>query len=115
MTLVWNFSGQASPQVSGLPLGAELGWVMAALKAILVGAFEVEAGRVAGSLGLDQCCSGDWVLREMKVSVGDSPWVVAEATWASDTVGRAEESAYHGHTRGPGVPSARVTNNSKIT
>lgn len=115
MTLVWNFARQASPEVSGFPLGAELGWVMAALKDAPVGAVLVEAGWVSGSLGLDQSCSGVWVLREMKVSVGASCWVVAEATWASGTAGRAEGAAYHFHTRDPGVPSARVVNNSKFT
>lgn len=58
MTLVWNFAGQVSPEVSGLPLGAELGQVLAALKAALVMAFLVEVGWVSGSLGLDQSCSG---------------------------------------------------------
>lgn len=88
--------------------------MMAALKDALVGAVLVEAGWVSGSLGLDQSCSGVWVLREMKVSVG-ACWVVAEATWASGTAGRAEGAAYHFHTRDPGVPSARVVNNSKFT
>lgn len=58
MTLVWNFAEQVSPEVSGLPLRAELGQVLAALKAALVMAFLVEFGWVSGSLGLDQSCSG---------------------------------------------------------
>lgn len=85
---------------------------MAALKAALVVAFLVEAGWFSGSLGLDQFCSfGVWVLKEMRVSVGAPCLVVVEATWASDTGGRAE--ADHSHTRGPVVPSVRVANNSK--
>lgn len=115
MTLVWNFDGQTSPEVAGLPLGVELGQVVAALKAALVVAFLVEAGWVSGSLGFDQSCSDVWVLKEMKVFVGVLCWVVAEATWAFGTVGRAEGVAHDFHTRGPDVPSAGVANNSKIT
>lgn len=49
----------------------------ARLKAALAWGFLVEAGWVSGSLGLDQFCSAVWML---KVSVGASCWVVAEAT-----------------------------------
>lgn len=101
--------------VVGLPLGAQLGQVLAALKAALVVAFLVEVGWVSGSLGLDWSCSDVWMLKEVKVSVGALCGVVAEATWASGTVGRAEGVAHHFHTRGPVVPSARTANNSKIT
>ena len=103
MTLVWNFAGQASPEVSGFPpLVAELWWLMAALNAGLVGSRLVEAGWDSGSQGLDLSV---WVLREMKASVGFSCWVVAEATWASGTVGRAEGAVYHFHKRDSGVPT----------
>lgn len=101
--------------MAGLPLGAQLGQVVAALKAALVVAFLVEAGWVSGSLGFDQSCSDVWLLKEMKVFVGAPCWVVAEATWASGTVGRVEGAAHHFHTRGPVVPSAGVANNRKIT
>lgn len=74
--------------------------------AALVVAFLVEAGWFSGSVGLDQSCSGVWMLKEMKVSVGALFWVVAGATWASGTVGRAEEFVYHIHTRGPAVLAA---------
>lgn len=114
--MVWNFAGQVSPVVAGLPLVVELGQVVAALRAALVVvASLVEVGWVSGSLGLDQFCSGVWVLKEMKVSVGAPFWVVAGATWASGTVGRAEAFVYHIHTRGPAVLAARVANNSKVT
>ena len=106
MTLVWNFAGRASPEVSGFPpLVAEPWWVMAALNAGLVGNRLVEAGWDSGSQGLDLSCFGVWVLREMKASVGVSCWVVAEATWASGTVGRAEGAVYHFHKRDSGVPT----------
>lgn len=111
----WNFAGRASPEVAGLPLRAELGQALAALKVALVVAFSVETGWASGSLGLGPSCPGVWVLKEMRVSLGAPCWVVAAATWASGTVGRAEGVAYHTHMRGPTVSSERVANNSKVT
>lgn len=93
--------------MAGLPLGAELGQALAALKVALVVTFLVEAGWALGSLGLDPSCPGVWMLEEMRVSLGARCWVVAGATWASGTVGRAEGVAYHNHMRGPIVSSAR--------
>lgn len=63
MTLVWNFAGQASPEVAGLPLRPEFG------QAALEVTFLVESGWALGSLGLDQSCSEVFVLREM-ISLG---------------------------------------------